>query len=733
MSARGWTGDAMGGVAAAMIAIPQAMSLGLLAFAALGPSYAAAGVVGALLASVLGNLVAGALPAARCQIMGARSSATVVFAGIVAALAAHPLLHSAQGVEAARVVTLAFAALFLAGLLQIIFALTGLGRAVRFVPHPVAAGFMNGIALIILLSQVGPALGSDAGRPVLDTLRDPASIRPAALAVTAAVLAGIFLARRYMRKIPEAVCGLLVGVVLHYLAAWLFPGSTGAVLGPLPAVGFEPAQLGAMLGFPWREDLGTWLTLLLPSALLLAAVMSLDGLLASVVGDAVTQSQHDGKRLLGGQGAAALLGAAFGALPAVANTHTRMANFMGGGRTPASALFHAGFMLLAIVALGPLVSAMPIAALAGLMIYIALSLMDRWTGDLVRRLRTQGEHRGEIALNLAIVAAVAIALPLLNMMVAFALGVSATIVMLLAKLSGSPVRRVVDGTVRTSLKVRDPHARAILLPLARQIRILELEGQIFFGTAEGLRSQVEALPAGTRYVVLDFRRVQQIDASGARVLQLVGDQAGRRGMQVLLSHVQEDEPRGRYLAALGMTAAVRPEHWFRDLDRALEWAEDQLLQTARFQDAPEVSLAQVALFDGLDASELEIVAAVLERRELGHGEVVFQEGDEGGQLYLIARGFVSIKVKLQDDARAVRLATFSPGVFFGEIAMLEGHKRSSDAFAKGERVVLYALSASRLAELVRRHPQLGLKIYQNLGRELASRVRTTSQALRALE
>ena len=728
-----WSGDAAGGLAAAFIAIPQAISLGALAFVALGPSYAAAGIMGALLASVVGNLVVVAAPAVRCQIMGARSSATVVFAATVAALAAHPLLQTAQGPNPGQVMALAFAALLLSGLLQIIFALTGLGRAMRFVPHPVAAGFMNGIALTILLSQVGPALGIEANRSLLAVLQDAEAIRPAALAVTIVVVITIFVARRFLRRIPEAICGLLAGILLHYLAAWLFPGSTGSVVGALPAVDFVPAPLGAMIDFPWTKAPGTWLALLLPNAFVLAAVISLDGLLASVAADTVTHAQHDSRRLLAGQGAANLLGGAFGAVPVVANAHTRVANYLAGGRTAASAMFHAVFVLLAIVVLGPLVSAMPIAALAGLMVYIALSLIDRWTRDLVRRLRTDSEHRGEIALNLAIVMAVALVLPLFNIMAAFAVGVSATIVVLLAKLSGSPVRRMVDGTMRTSHKIRSPEVRAVLLPLARQIRILELEGEIFFGTAEGLRAQVERLPAGTRYVILDFRMVHQIDSSGAQVLQVIGDQSKRRGMDVLISHLREDEPRGRLLRALGITEAVKLEHWFRDLDRAVEWAEDQLLETARYEDVPELSPGKMALFSGLDDAEVEIALEALERRELSHGEVVFQEGDPGDRLYLIARGFISIKLKLADDARALRLSTFSPGVFFGEIAMIEGERRSSDAFAKGDRVVLYSLSAERFAELVQRHPVLALKIYQNLSLELAARLRTTSRALRMLE
>jgi sulfate permease, SulP family len=732
ISLRSLQGDMAGGLAATLIAVPQAMSLGLLAFAALGPAFAPVGVIAALLSSVIGNFVSAALPGARCQIMGARASATVVFAGIVAALAAHPLLQTAQGPDAERVMALAFGALFLSGVFMMLFAWTGLGRAIKFVPHPVAAGFMNGIALVILLSQIGPALGLEPSRSLLASLADWRAIRPGSVAVTATVIATIFLAPRITRKVPAVFCGLLVGVAVHSVATGLFPGSAGPVIGALPGMDVTPQELGTMVQMMSSSAVLDWLPFLLLNALVLAAVVAVDGLLACVVGDTVIGEQHRSDRVLAGQGAAQMLASFFGALPMLMNTHTRVANHLAGGRSPFASLFHALFMLAVIFVLAPLISYMPIAALAGLMIYIAYTLVDRWTGDLVRRLRVAPEHRVEIVLNLGIVAGVALVLALANVMAAFALGVSATILMLLARLSGSPVRRMLDGSVRTSLKIRRDADRARLHSLGHCIRIFELDGEIFFGTADTLRVQVEALPREVRYLILDFRRVHGIDASGARGLHMIGSLATRHGMRVLFSHVREGDLTGKYLRALGIDAVVPTHQWHPDLDRALEWAEDSLLETERFRDAPELRPGELGLFRTLNEAEMASLLPLLERHEARHGDVIFHEGDPADRLYLISRGFVSIKLKLADD-RAMRLATFSPGVFFGDLAMIEGGKRSADGFAKGEHVVLYSLSTERFAGLMRTQPEVALKIYGNLTRELAGRLRATSYSLRALE
>ena len=732
-AARALPGDLAGGFSAALIAIPYAMTLGLLAFAPLGPEYAAAGVAAALLASVAANVVAALLPASRCQIMGPRASITVVFAGILAGLVAHPLLHAPAGTTPAQVLAVAFTIVLVSGALQLVFALTGLGRAIRFVPYPVVAGFMNGIALTLIVSQVAPALGMEAGKPAFEALTGAGEARPGAILVAVTVLVVIFLAPRVTKAVPPLVCGLVAGVALHHVVATVAPLAVGPVVGALPRVSLVPGELAPMLGLMSALEPLAWAQLVVPGALLLAAVCALDGLLASVAADGVTGGHHDSRRVLLGQGAANLLAAALAAVPVAANAHTRIGNFLAGGRTPASALLHALFMAAALFALGPLLGAVPIAALAGIIFYIAWTLIDRWTRELARRVGGARGFRGEIAVNLAIVATVAVSLMATNVMVAFAVGVLASVVLLLVKLSGSPVRRVLDGSMRSSLKVRAAEARALLQPLARQIRILELEGEVFFGTADRLKAEVENLPPETRYAILDFRRVHEIDASGARMLDLVAQQAARRDMLVLLSHIRPDEPRGAYLRALGTASAIAPQHWFSDLDRALEWAEDRLLERVRFEDTPERAPADMALFEGLDDTERRIALEALERHELRHGDPVFLEGDPGDRLFLIARGAVSIKVKLEDEVRARRLATFGSGVFFGEMAIVEGGTRSADAFAKGERVVLYSMSAEKFDELVRRYPALGLKVYRNLGRELAARLRATSGALRALE
>jgi len=728
-------GDAAGALSATLIALPQSLSLGAVAYAALGPEYVGAGVVAGLVTSIVSNLMAATAFSVQCQVHGARAATTTIVAGLVASLAATPELRNAAGPDASRVLALAAFAVALAGFFQLAFGIARLGRAIKYVPYPVIAGFMNGVALLILLSQVRAILGLEDHATLQQTLQQLGAAKWGAVATTAAATAGVILGARFVPRIPAMLAGFLTGIACHYAIAAMAPGAVGPVVGALPSIVPSASELDALKSVVATTDLRLLWSLVLPQAFLIAIVGSIDGLLAAVVVDAVTRGHHRSDRLLMSQGLANVVGAIAGALPAQLNAHTPVASFRAGGRTPLSTVLHSLFMLAIVVAAGSLLALVPIAALAGLMVYIAGSMIDRWSRDLVLRIRGSVAARGEIAINIGIVVVVALAQVAMNIMVALTIGVAVSVALLLWKLSGSPVRRHLDAATRASFKVRPHGEREALSLVASRIHVLELQGELFFGTADRLQAEIEKLAPECRYLILDFRRLHQIDASGARALDVIGHRAERRGFTVCLSHLRVDEPRGRYLRALGLDRVVPTERWFADLDRALEWAEDGLLASEGFErsEATETPFSQMALFHGLTAEELGRVEPYLQRIELVDGDTVCLEGDPGDRLYLIARGNVSIKVKLDSASRARRLATFSQGVMFGEMALLEGKPRSADAYAKGDSVVLYSLTIEAFERILVADPFLGLRLQRNISRELAARLRATSTALRVLE
>jgi CRP-like cAMP-binding protein/anti-anti-sigma regulatory factor len=300
----------------------------------------------------------------------------------------------------------------------------------------------------------------------------------------------------------------------------------------------------------------------------------------------------------------------------------------------------------------------------------------------------------------------------------------------IAAMNRSLVRVVLDGAARPSRRIYGPEEEQRLAAGRPRIKLVELEGALFFGTAERLSAQVESLTRAADYVVLDLRRVTEIDATGALVLEQLVKRQEAAGVHVALAGITPKGRHGAALAAYGTFLSPGARRWFADADRAIEWAERRLLRETERGPRREIPLEQLVLTAGLDAAELGILRQQLRRRELDADEVLFQEGEPGGRLYVLARGAVSIVISGPNGGDS-RVVTFAPGSLFGEGAMLDGAKRSATAIA-AEDAVVYSLSRSTLDSLAVSHPALANKLLLNLGRHLSGRLRQTTDALREL-
>lgn len=136
------------------------------------------------------------------------------------------------------------------------------------------------------------------------------------------------------------------------------------------------------------------------------------------------------------------------------------------------------------------------------------------------------------------------------------------------------------------------------------------------------------------------------------------------------------------------------------------------------------AVSRAELFAGLTEDELQVLYGMLTREELTRGTLIFSEGDVGDRLFVIVKGEVSIKLKVPGTQRSRRLATFGPGMAFGEMALLEGKARSADAYAKRD-LSLYSMNPAQLDELKQKHPVIGVKIMSNIAHQLATRLRVS--------
>jgi CRP-like cAMP-binding protein len=181
---------------------------------------------------------------------------------------------------------------------------------------------------------------------------------------------------------------------------------------------------------------------------------------------------------------------------------------------------------------------------------------------------------------------------------------------------------------------------------------------------------------------------------------------------------------------MGVNAALTRNRIFPDIDRAIEWAEEHLIlsQLGDMESGVEFPLGKLDVFRNMSDAELAVVKDALERRAYAKGAVIFREGETSDELYTIAKGSASVRLRLSDTDRETRLITFSPGTVFGEVALLDREARSATVEAD-EDLVCYVLTRLNFDKLTAAHPAVAIKLLTNLGRELSGRLRRANRTI----
>jgi sulfate permease, SulP family len=488
-----WRNDALAGLTVAIVALPLAMALGIASGAT--PNQ---GLVTAVVAGFLISLLGGS----RVQVGGPTGAFVVIVAGIIAA-------HGYAGLVLATL---------LAGFILIAAGYSGLGRLIRFIPMPVVTGFTAGIAVIIASSQVGDFLG-------LTTAKLPAEFIPKwatylgalsstsfyALGVGSVTLAIIVLLRRFAPQLPA----FLIALLLASLAVALLHLPVATVGDRFPAM---PTGMPA----PHIPNISLALIQhLLPAAFTIAFLAGMEALLSATVADGMTGYSHRSGQELVAQGVANIASALFGGLPATGAIARTATNIRAGGRTPLAGIFHSVFLLMFLLVAGKLISHVPMAALAAILLIVA------WGMSEVERFKTLLKmDAGERALLLLTFALTV----LVDLTVAIGVGVTLASLLFMARMSDT------TGLLPDELSIDDPTQRA---SLPKGVEVFRFAGPMFFGVAREMLDTLHRTGRSPKTIILRMERVPYIDSSGASALEAFVRQARGEGTKLILCDLGE--------------------------------------------------------------------------------------------------------------------------------------------------------------------------------------------------
>ncbi|HEX9408867.1 MAG TPA: SLC26A/SulP transporter family protein [Methylomirabilota bacterium] len=730
-------GDIAGGVSAGILIIPLSMGYGLFALQSLGNDYVPYGILAGLLSAVV-VLFSGALLRGSPSLMYTpRSVVTLVMAAVIfEGVARGPSAAAARG-DFQRTLGLVFFVVLAAGLFQALIGVLQLGYLIRYIPSPVMGGFQNAGAILIILAQVDALLGFRRHVPMRDLASNLASVQPLTLAVGLFTALVMWSGPRLTRRVPPVIQGMLAGSAAYYtLRALGAQAMLGPVVGPLPETWPWPRYVASFGMLVADREMWPALLTLAIGAFGLAIVSSLDVLLCVRVMDGVIGERSSGSRELTRLGLGNTIAACFGGIPSGVNLGASVTNRRAGGRTRLAIVVAASVVLLAVMLLGPAIALLPRAVIAGMLVVVGIQLFDPWSlQHLARMLGGERAHWRVMGVDLLVVLLVAASILIFDPVVGVGMGVALAVLFFLVRMSKSVVRRAYHGDTVRSRRARDPELMERLAEHGRRIVVFELEGPIFFGTADGLAGRVEAATqAGAHHVILDLKRVNELDSTGARILLQINDRLKGQGGHLLISHPHDNYLVSRILRDLGVAGALGDHGLFSDTDSALESAEDRVLLAGGGGEAlgGEVEVDRLSVLEGLSDAECAAVRALLVRRTFRAGEVVIKEGSHDRDLFLISQGTASVRVEVPGQGRQRRLASFSAGTVFGELALLDQQPRSATVTAD-EEVVCYVLSADAFHLLGTEHPAIAIRLLTNLGRELSRRIRRANAMISELE
>ncbi len=609
-------GDLFGGITAGIVALPLALAFGV--SSGLGPS---AGLYGAIFIGFFAALFGGT----NTQISGPTAPMTAVSMVIIAGIIA---LYEGDVNKALPAILTVF---LLAGLMQVGLGMLGLGKYIKYIPYPVVSGFMTAIGVIILVTQILPAVGyypkedqeyvtrykplaeevilenilkEEAGEGILvlenfeETIKrsqktTEADILKEARTLAASDASGVIGTIKILPRALQNINWLELALALAtIIIIYGFKRITTTVPSTLVAL---IVVSGAAFGFgleyrpieripeglplPQMEIFTQFrleaITPYIFTALTLALLGAIDSLLTSVVADNMTKTKHEPNKELVGQGIGNSIAAIFGGIPGAGATIRTVVNIKSGGKTRLSGMIAGLLLLVVLLALGPVASQIPAAVLAGILVTVGIGVMD-YKGLKAIPALPKDMKLGPFKLSseVIIMLVVLVLSSVWNLVYAVGVGLIIASLMFMKKMGDLTAER---SDVKP-LKKEKAWSDELNFPkhLKEEVFIKHIKGPLFFGSTSDFQQLANQIPDTASAVVIRMGRMQYLDQSGLYALEdVLVDLKKSNGIDVLLVNVL---PQPRYMMErIDIIPDLIPEeHIFDSFKECVDWIKENV-------------------------------------------------------------------------------------------------------------------------------------------------------------
>lgn len=649
---------------------------------------------------------------------------------VLALVARHIIEKSPAEISGEQAIYTVFAIITLNSVITgILFYLLGryrLGGLIRFIPYPVVGGFMAGIGVLLIKSAFKPVSGIDTHHLEVAALfhRDVLLQWLPGL-IFAAVLFWVLQRTHH----AWTILALLGGTIALFYLGLTISGTTlqqakemGLLLGELPAGNlFHFAAIPAIRQANWEMVLNE-----LPY---LAALWLIEAIAllfsASGIELAISRDLDLNHELRIGGIASVVSGLGGGVSGFLTMGETNLARHLGGrGRLVGWTI--SALCLATMLAGSGLVSLLPKMIVVGVPFLLGLDLLHEW----LYRAWFKFDRS-----DFAIIVLIVLVISTVGYIQGVGVGLIAAIVLFVISCSRLGVtKRAVSGAYYHSNVLRTPEEIKLLEQVGDCIYILELQGLIFFGTANSLLNQIrdrltEPKQMPVEYLLLDFRLVRELDSSAALSFSKLTQIAEQYHLHLLFTHLSPDIKR-KLQQGGGLDEHHPQSQVFSDLDHALEWCEGQLLAELISQSQGTVTLQEGLEATFTDPKQVARLITHLEPIELAQGEYLFQQGDPFNGLYFVGWGQVSVVINL-GDGKTKRVRTYTTGHSIGEMGLYRKVPRSASVIADMPSR-LYFLSTESFERIETEEPLLAANFHRFIVNLLAERLHHREEEMKHL-
>ncbi|PLT32497.1 SulP family inorganic anion transporter [Bacillus sp. V5-8f] len=493
--------DLVAGLIVGIVAIPLAMAFAIAS--GVRPEY---GLYTSIIAGIIVSLFGGS----KFQIAGPTGAFVPVLLGVVLQFGYEKLLIAG----------------FMAGIIIFLLGVLKLGRFIKFIPRPVTIGFTAGIAVIIFSGQIANFLGLrnlEKEEAFFLNMKEIFSnlntLNIYSLVVASISLTIVILAPKFFPKIPGALLALIVSTLV---AALFFPSQVatiGSTYGAIP---------NGLPSFQFPEITASLVIELLPAALVIAMLGGIESLLSALVADNMAGTKHNSNKELMAQGVANMVTPLFGGIPATGAIARTATNIKNNAASPLSGVVHGIVVLLILLVFAPYASAIPLASMAPILMFVAWNMSERKEFAHILKTKTMD--------SLILVVTF-----LLTVFIDLTTGVG--VGLLLALLA---FVKLMSSTLKVSKGLTDPNDQLLKPEIVEkgskhpQMTIYSVEGPLFFGSAERLEEEVdEILRSKPKVLLLRMGRVSFLDTSGEALLTKIVTQFKQQERLVMISGLQK--------------------------------------------------------------------------------------------------------------------------------------------------------------------------------------------------